>query len=209
VNGIVVKDGLRDRLESLIGRRVDVGVVAALVVIVVAVALVLWLRGAPAQIAPPARVPPEAAAPAGTESAPVLVHVAGAVRRPGLYELTDGERVADAIKAAHGARPRADLDGLNLASPVTDGMQVLVPKWSESGPAPVAPAGASPAPEIVNINSSDQATLETIPGIGPVTAMAILEYRASVGSFGSVDELIDVTGIGPATLEAIRPYVSV
>jgi competence protein ComEA len=88
-------------------------------------------------------------------------------------------------------------------------MQVLVPKWSESGPAPVAPAGASPAPEIVNINSSDQAALETIPGIGPVTAMAILEYRASVGSFGSVDELIDVTGIGPATLEAIRPYVSV
>jgi competence protein ComEA len=211
VTGIDVRDGWRERLEALVGRRVDVWVVAALVVVVGGAALLLWLRGAPARIAPPAEVvPAEAGIQTAPGTRPLLVHVAGAVRRPGVYEFEEGARVADAIDSARGALPKADLNGLNLASPVTDGMQVLVPTRARSTPTSATSLpGASPTPATVNINSADQVTLETIPGIGPVTAMAILEYRERVGPFASIDELIEVSGIGPATLEAMRPYVTV
>jgi competence protein ComEA len=211
VTGIDVRDGLRERLEALVGRRIDVWVVAALVVVVGGAALLLWLRGSPARIAPPAEVvPAEAGVQPAPGARPLLVHVAGAVRRPGVYEFKEGARVADAIDSARGALPKADLNGLNLASPVTDGMQVLVPTRARAAPpAATSLPGATPTPAPVNINSADQLTLETIPGIGPVTATAILEYRERVGPFGSIDELIEVSGIGPATLEAMRPYVTV
>jgi competence protein ComEA len=213
MSGIVVKDGWRDRLETLAGRRFDAWVITGLVVVVAAVSLVLWFRGSPPAIAPPARVVASAQGTSAPGGAPVLVHVAGAVREPGVYELTDGSRVADAIASAGGSRARANLDALNLASVVTDGMQILIPSRTASpahttSSAPV-PLPATPASALVNINTADQPALETIPGVGPVTAIAILEYRESVGSFTSVEELIDVSGIGPATLEEMRPYVTV
>jgi competence protein ComEA len=136
------------------------------------------------------------------------VHVAGAVRRPGLYEFASGDRTADAIKAAHGPTRRADLAALNLAAPLADGTQVLVPRRGESiAAAPVATPGAPGA--LVNVNSADEAELELIPGIGPVKAAAIVEYRTQSGAFTALEELLDVTGIGPATLEAMRSYVTV
>jgi competence protein ComEA len=196
--------------------------IAAVVGIVVIVALLLWKRSAPAAVvAPPAEAPaaegPAAVAPAPVESssAPIFVHVAGAVRRPGLYELAPGARVADAIDAANGPLRRADVDALNLAEVLTDGVQVYVARRGETPPAESSATasvggGASPAaPGVVDVNTADQAALEAIPGIGPVKAAAILQHRDEIGSFDSVEQLLDVTGIGPATLEAIRPYVAV
>jgi competence protein ComEA len=214
---ITVPGGWRARLDALAGRRRDVWLLALLVALVAVGGLLLWKRSSPAQIAPPAvaRAPAEMA-PTTQEPAPaavpVMVHVAGAVAKPGLYELAQGARVADAIDAAGGARARADLGALNLAEPVADGTKVYVPRRGESEAGPVATStpvpGASPTPAAISINTADQAALETIPGIGPVTAAAILHYREEAGGFSSIDELLEVTGIGPVTLESMRPYVT-
>ena len=233
VNGVEARDGWRDRLEAIAGRRIDAWVVAGIVVVVAATAVFLWARGGEARVAPPSAPGPvtletpagsqpglSTAAAAGAEdagvqpagTAPVIVHVAGAVRHPGVYELENGARVADAIELAGGARSHADLNALNLAMVVTDGMQVLVPEKTNGSalPAPASPgASTTPAPALVNINTADGPALETVPGIGPVTAAAILQYREQSGPFASVNELIEVSGIGPATLESIRPYVTV
>lgn len=168
-----------------------------------AVALFFALRSEPAVIARPARHPGSQV----TTPALLVVHVAGAVRAPGIYELHAGTRVADAIEAAGGPRPRADLSLLNLAEPIRDGMQIVV-----GGPAVgSAPAvTSSPAePAAVDLNTADHVALETIPGIGPVKAAAIVAHRTEQGPFASVEELLEVTGIGPATLEALRPYVTI
>ena len=213
VEEILVSRGWRDQLDALIGRRRDLVLIAGLVGAALCVSLVLWARGAPAAVAPPARAPSvPGAAPSGAPGAPhVYVHVAGAVRRPGLYELPPGARVADAIDAAGGPRVRADLDAVNLAEVVEDGGKIDVPARGEAAPAEVAlsPAPAATTGGVIDINAADQAALETIPGVGPVTASAIVRHRDEVGGFDSVDELLDVTGIGPATLEAIRPYVTI
>lgn len=198
-------------------------IVVAIVAAVVVGAVTLWGRPQPARIAPPATSAAPSSAPSAPGPAPaalpsvtptlppsILVHVAGAVRRPGLYELPSGARVADSIKAAGGPRARSDLDALNLAQPLTDGTKVDVPLRGQQPSVPV-PAGVTPSPTLamVNINAADQAALESLPGVGPVTAAAILEYRSRVGSFSSIDELLEVSGIGPATLEEMRPYVTI
>jgi competence protein ComEA len=200
---IVVGGGWRDRIEELVGRRQDVRVLAGIIAALVLLALVLWSRGSEARIAPPARAPgPELTA---TPVAGILVHVAGAVRTPGLYEFPDGARVADAIESAGGPRKAADLGALNLAQVLTDGLKVSVPRRGEATAIPGETATEEAA---VSVNAADEAALETIPGIGPVKAAAIVAYRTEHGPFGSVEELIEVTGIGPATLEALRPYVT-
>jgi competence protein ComEA len=210
VEEIIVEDGWRGRIESLARRRRDVWVVAGIVVAIVLAGLALRARTPGPRIAPPAR------AQAGAEYTPaagvVVVHVAGAVRAPGIYELDDGGRVADAIEAAGGPRPRADLDAVNLAEVVVDGAKIEVLR---KGAAPVAGTVPGPAvtpgtsvPALIDLNTADQTALETIPGVGPVTAAAILQFRAEQGSFTAIEQLLDVTGIGPATLEAIRPYVT-
>jgi competence protein ComEA len=117
--------------------------------------------------------------------------------------------VVDAIDAAGGAKPGADLDAINLAELLVDATKIEVPKVGEAPLPAVAGAGSSPATVVVNLNSADQAALETIPGIGPVTATSILMYRDEVGSFSSVDQLLEVDGIGPATLESLLPYVTI
>lgn len=203
---IVVDDGWRDRLTTLLDGRKETKLLLAVVVVVATVSLLLWSRPAPARVAPPAR------AGAGASPSPslsvVIVHVGGAVRRPGLYEFPIGSRVADAIESAGGALRSSDLDALNLAELLVDGTKVAVPRAGEVTTA-LPTAASSSAPAVIPLNSADQVMLETVPGIGPVTAAAIIARRTEVGAFASVDELLDVDGIGPATLEAIRPYLTV
>jgi competence protein ComEA len=148
-----------------------------------------------------------------TPTGRVVVHVAGAVARPGVYELASGDRVHAALDAAGGSLPEAATDALNLAAPLADGERVYVPVVGESVPPPPdpAPAGASspPAPAgPVDLNRATAAELDLLPGIGPATAQAIVDHRQANGPFASVDDLEAVRGIGPAKLEAIRPLVT-
>jgi len=187
---------------------------------VVVVALVgwWWLRGpgpTPAEAEVPlATTVPGAAVSTGTLPATgsVWAHAAGVVRRPGLYELAAGSRVADLVEAAGGARPGADLDRINLAEVVADGTQVYVPRRGEpvAGPAasPAATGGDEPA-AVVDVNTAGPEELDTLPGVGPSTAAAIIEYRDANGPFASVEDLIDVPGIGDAKLAQLRDLVTV
>jgi competence protein ComEA len=143
----------------------------------------------------------------------LVVHVVGAVRRPGLYRLQEGSRVADAIRKAGGARAVAVLALVNLAAPIADGQQIVVPRADPSGDSAGAETSALPEPEApvgpVHLNSATLEQLDALPGVGPVTAERILAYRDEHGSFGSVDELDAVPGIGPARLEQLRELVVV
>lgn len=208
----------RDRIEELADAtgttpsRILIGTVA----VVASAAGVLWLLRPPAD-------PPDAALPfASTTTAPaatattaevLVVHVAGAVQAPGLHELPIGSRVADAIAAAGGLTTDADPTRINLAAPLVDGERVYVLALGEAEP-PVA-AGATPdggpgaAVGPIDLNTADAEALDSLPGIGPATAAAIIQHRTEVGLFTSVDQLLDVPGIGDAKLEAIRDLVTV
>jgi competence protein ComEA len=149
-------------------------------------------------------------APLRAEPAPVrkvLVHVVGAVRSPGLYELDEGSRIDDAITAAGGPKPKAALDLVNLASPVADGQQIVVPVRGADGGITGAPTPGSAPAERVHLNTATLEELDTLPGVGPVTAQEILDYRTEHGAFSSVDELDAVPGIGPARLAELRELV--
>lgn len=140
----------------------------------------------------------------------LVVHVAGAVREPGLYRLREGARVAAAIRRAGGPTRRANLDALNLAARLSDGRQVLVPERPQAGGETGAGAGdpvAASGP--VNLNSATVEELQELDGIGPVTAKKIVDHREARGGFASVDDLDAVPGIGPATIEALRDQVTV
>lgn len=175
---------------------------------IVAIAGIRWaLRPAPHQIAPPARSAP---GPSTTVAAAgdLFVHVAGAVRRPGLYGLPAGSRVADAIEAAGGPVRGAALNALNLAEVLLDGVRIEVPVRGEGAEVVAPTTGSSPgAAATVSINSATELELEAIPGIGPVKAGAIVAYRTEAGGFTALEQLLEVSGIGPATLEAIRPHL--
>jgi competence protein ComEA len=133
----------------------------------------------------------------------VVVDVTGAVRRPGVYRLPVGARVNDAVERAGGAAPNAALEAINLAARLSDGQQVLVPELGPGGVATTATgAGAEDGP--ISLGSATVEQLETIDGIGPVTAADILEFRDQHGGLSSVDQLDQVSGIGPATMEALR-----
>jgi competence protein ComEA len=129
------------------------------------------------------------------------VDVAGHVRRPGVYRLGAGARVHEAIAAAGGARPGADLTVLNRAAPLLDGQQVLVPR-AGAGADATAPSGD--ASGTVSINRADADALDQLPGIGPVTAERIVSEREQSGPFASIDDLDRVPGVGPATIESLR-----
>ncbi len=142
--------------------------------------------------------------------------VTGRVRRPGLVTLPAGARVADALESAGGPRPRVDLSTLNLARPLVDGEQIVVGmRVATLPPAPVSSSGVPVGPvpgaptALVNLNTADMALLDTLPGVGPVTAQAILDWRSANGRFTSVDELLAVDGIGDATLADLRDLVTV
>ncbi len=155
-------------------------------------------------------VAPSASASA-SPSTTLIVDVTGWVRKPGVFAFEPGDRVIDAVERAGGARDNADLTLLNLAAPLVDGQQILVPE--EGAPAPSAVPGTTGVPGatggLVNINTADEASLETLNGVGPVLAASIIAYRTEHGPFTSIDQLDEVSGIGPATMEDLRPQVTV
>ena len=167
--------------------------------------------------APVVAAPLEPVAPARSEN--LVVHVVGAVRRPGLYHLHEGQRVADAVARAGGPTGRADLAALNLAAPLVDGTQVLVPArvaiaapGSPSAPDEASGAGAATggagAQPKVSLATATLEQLDALPGVGPVTAQKIVDYRTEHGPFRSVDDLDQVPGIGPTRVENLRDLVT-
>jgi competence protein ComEA len=184
-----------------------VAVACAVVVLFGAGKLLGGGSGSQAALAPPAAPPAET-----TTAAPqaLVVDVVGAVRRPGLYRLSEGARIADAVTRAGGATRKAELALLNLAAPLADGQQVVVP---QHGVAPVAAtagtaAGTGVVAGPVHLNTATLAQLDSLPGVGPVTAQKILDYRQKHGSFASVDELDAVPGIGPARMDQLQDLVA-
>ncbi|HET6999448.1 MAG TPA: ComEA family DNA-binding protein [Solirubrobacterales bacterium] len=135
------------------------------------------------------------------EAADLVVDVTGAVARPGVYRLPAGSRVADAIERAGGASARAELEGINRAARLADGQQVVVP---EHGPAGVAIVGVGAEEGPISLGTATVEQLDTIDGIGPVTAEDIIEFRDQHGGLASIDQLDQVSGIGPATMESLR-----
>ena len=156
---------------------------------------------------PPVAVKGSAASKAPrSRAARVYVHVAGAVRRPGLYRVHEGARVATALELAGGPTAKADLTGTNLAARVEDGQQVVVPgRGAVAAAEATASAGAPTGP--LSLANATQAQLEELDGIGPTLAARILEYRAAHGGFRSIEELGEVVGIGEVRLEALRKAV--
>ena len=136
----------------------------------------------------------------------VVVDVVGSVRRPGLYRLPQGSRIADAVARAGGASRHANLALVNLAAPLADGVQIVVPTRVASGGGGGEP-GADAAAGPVHLNTATLEDLDALPGVGPVTAQKILDYRQKHGAFASVDELDAVPGIGPARLDQLRDLV--
>lgn len=138
----------------------------------------------------------------------IYVHVVGQVRSPGLYVLGSGDRALDAVAAAGGFTGDADPRGLNLARPLLDGEQLVVPAVGEV-PEGQGAGGAVSADGRVNLNTADAAALETLPRIGPALAQRILDWRQRNGRFAAVDDLLAVSGIGAATLEQLRDLVTI
>ena len=218
---------IRERLDSL-SRGELAGLVAVIVLLLVGVGF-WYTRSLPrpidiatdaASVATVRRshrssalVPTSASASASASpSAMLIVDVTGWVRKPGVFEFQPGDRVIDAVDRAGGARDNADLTLLNLAAPLLDGQQILVPKEGAQVPGEVPGSTTGTAGStagLVNINTADEATLETLNGVGPVLAASIIAYRTEHGPFTSVDQLDEVSGIGPATMEDLRSQVTV
>lgn len=168
----------------------------------------LWLasrppRGAPIQLLPP------------PSPAPILVHVSGAVNHPGVYTLEPGSRVQVAILAAGGLRQDAISQTINLAATLQDGSQLWIPSTLDSQPdlngSAAEPMGTTrlASSGLVDINTANQAELETLSGIGPVLAAEIITYRETEGDFNTIEDLQKVPGIGPATFEKIQAWITV
>ena len=175
--------------------------------------------GASADTASPSAASASAAS-STTIVAPLVVHVAGQVATPGVYRLAAGARVVDAVEIAGGLLSEADVDVINLAAPLADGQRVYVPRVGQAPPAVVTGggsvaagsaggSGAAPVGGPVAVNSATAEQLDTLPGVGPATAAAIIAYRDQHGPFSSVEQLGEVRGIGPAKLDALRDLVSV
>ncbi|MEO5853464.1 MAG: ComEA family DNA-binding protein [Nocardioides sp.] len=233
--GVLLPDSWRGRVALGPGQLV---LVLAAVVVGVAVTGWWLVRGSPTEVVAPGEtdLTPAVAAPlvsvaadgavspgaTGTPVTPVpagtvdlVVDVSGKVRRPGIAVLSPGSRVVDALEAAGGARAGVDLSSLNLARPLVDGEQLLVGVEPAGGVAagmlasPSAPTGVAGAPgALVSLNVADQTLLETLPDVGPVTAQAIIGWRDEHGGFTAVDELMEVDGIGEATLARLAPLVT-
>lgn len=230
------------RLRWVPSRRAAAGLGLVLLVAVLVAVLLVWQAKPSAQAAPRVRrMPPATSAAVGSpapglgvgspttaSAAPeVVVHVVGAVRRPGLVRLPAGSRVADAVRAAGGAMPAARVASVNLARLLVDGEQLVVqrrggptivgaPGASVPGGSVVAAPGSgppgspgSPGSAPVDLNTATLQALDGLPGIGPVLAQRILDWRTAHGRFSSVDELGEVSGIGEATLADLRPLVTV
>jgi competence protein ComEA len=200
---------LRERLDLL-----SRGEIAGLIVVMVALlgGAGLWYARSLPRPVTIAEAGPGAAQQVGSPSptaAPIIVDVAGEVREPGVYEFAEGDRVIDAIERAGGALSKAELSLLNLAAALVDGTQILVPKAGPTAPGVVPGTAPGSTGGLINVNTASAVELESLPGIGEVLAATIIEYRTENGPFTSVEDLMDVSGIGPATLEEIRDQVTV
>lgn len=220
--GDALRAAVLDRLPpTLRGARAGPGrrgwrALLAVALLAVAVSGVLWWRSrsVPSTLPP---VPVHSAAPtgvtpsAGTPTAHVIVvDVIGKVRHPGIVRLPDGSRVYDAIRAAGGLKPHAGTKGLNLARKLVDGEQVAVGVSGSSGASPPVAGTTGPAPGAkVDLNTATLEQLDELPGVGPVLAQRILDYRTKNGRFTSVNQLQDVSGIGPARYADLQPLVTV
>jgi competence protein ComEA len=196
--------------EFLLQHRRHLLAAAAALVLLLLAAHLLLPAGTTTPAAPLPPSPGLGAGAAGPQHARVVVDVVGAVRRPGLYRLEQGSRIADAVARAGGATPKAELSQVNLAAPLADGEQVVVPKRGAAGAAPGtagSPAGAGSASAPIQLSTATLEQLDTLPGVGPSTAQKILDYRAKHGAFSSVEELDAVPGIGPKRLDELRDLV--
>ena len=214
-----LRTALRDRVQSLgLAKGRILRALAVLVVLVAGGYFLLRPEPAPPVVPralpmPPPElieVPEVGEVPEAGEE--MFVHAAGAVRNPGVYRFADEARVVDLLFAAGGSAPNADLARVNLASPLSDGSQIFFPFVGEEPPPLAVGWGTEDEPETsgpVDINTAAAAALQDLPGVGPVIAAAIEEHRANHGPYDSVDALLDVTGIGPAKLDQLRPHVSV
>jgi competence protein ComEA len=181
----------------------------------------VWWWGRPPEAARPTSTGDDSAAEAsvaagtGAPSLPatLTVHVVGAVGRPGLYSLPSGARVGEAVAAAGGLLGSAEQAGVNLARPLTDGEQVVVPVQGQAPPATAAGAsasgGGSPGAGPVDLNSATADALDTLPGVGPATAAKIIADRTENGPFRSVEDLMRVPGIGAKRFETLKDLVTV
>lgn len=214
--------------EPTRGIRLRVGLGAGIVLVVAAVAVAVVLsavaghpaassgysgstssyRSSSAKTSSPAPMTSAAdqASLGGGNGSSALVQVGGQVQKPGLYELSTGSRVVDAIAAAGGFTAKADQGALNLAQVVADGQQIVVPVKGAAPPASVSSTSGKPT---VNLNTADATALETLDGIGPALADRILAYRTAHGGFRSVNDLQNVTGIGPKKFAAIKGSVTI
>lgn len=193
--------------------RLSVGGAAVLLIGAFVVAVVVGMlapRGDSADL-PAVTVTSAAAGTPRSTPAPVLyVHVLGAVRHPGLYTLSDGSRVVDAIGAAGGMTDDAEQSGVNLARPLGDGEQLVVPHVGDPAPAPAGGSqGGGATGAKVNLNTATEAELETLPRVGPAMAAKIIAWRTQNGRFTSVDDLTNITGIGQKTFDALKDLVTV
>ena len=206
---------LHERLRSFVGGdpsagpppsvgRLAAGAAGVLAVVVAAFLLLRSPGGPPPEVALPLAEPATTTSALATE---VVAHAAGAVVSPGIYRLAIGARVADLVEAAGGAVVGADLDQVNLAAGLVDGERVYVPVEGEIVSS--AAVGTAVAVGPVDVNTATAEQLDSLPGVGPSTAAAILDERNRRGRFSTVDELLDVRGIGPAKLEQLRELVRV
>jgi competence protein ComEA len=234
-DGSTEHDGLLARVRADPGRAGAIAL-AAIAAIAVLVTIFTLMREQPAPVVSAKLPPVDMAATAGRSAGPspsarpnqpVVVSVVGLVHTPGLVTLTPGARIADALKAAGGALEGADTVGLNMARQVDDGEQIVVGiapvkgqpsvlgSSASSGTAAAGPSSTVPRPGksgpagAVNLNTATVQQLDALPGVGPVTAAAIVSWREAHGKFTSVDQLGDVDGIGPGRLEKLRPLVRV
>src|SRR5579875_872850 len=189
------------RVSALSRRQLYPAAAAAAILLVLLVRHLGGGGGATGRVVVPVRPAPKAARPTL-----LAVDVAGAVRHPGLYRLARGSRIDDAIVAAGGPTAKAQLDAVNLAAPLADGEQIVVPVRTAGGAAVVPSSSGSPAGPL-DLNSATAEQLEALPGIGPVTAQKILDYRQAHGPFHSLAELEAVPGIGPGRLAQLKGLV--
>lgn len=208
--------------------------VILLAALAVSLAVTFYRRGQAVEsdltiTAPPAlpaakQMPPLAVSPPAQQPQHVIVHVAGAVSKPGVYRLPYDARVEDAIKAAGGAQQGADLNAINLAAPVQDGSRVFVPSKTEELSSTTAPEASItsrsharshaakfsvPGKQSLNINTASSEQLQRLPGVGPAMAARILQYRRETGAFTDPEQLMEVSGIGPKKFARIKPFVRV
>ena len=201
--------------EGYVRPRRRIGIGAAIVVVILALAVTVGIGLVRSASVPTETVSARSSEPDAVTAAELFVHVSGAVAAPGLYRLADGSRVVDAIAAAGGFADEADEAGVNLARPVSDGEQLVVPVVGAEEPGGAGGsggsggAGGSGGDGKVDLNRATVAELDTLPRIGPALAARIIEWREANGRFTSVEDLLAVPGIGDKMLEALRPLVRV